>query len=127
MQSNERLDQIICHSATPKTNKGSSHLNLGLGVLCAAGGVVGYLKAQSVPSLVAGVGVGALYGASAYLINHGAPDTGHALALAGSSLLAGVMGWRFYNTGKFMPAGLLTAAGAVGAWYNLNQYRKWKV
>lgn len=30
---------------------GSSHINMSLGMLCAAGGAIGYVKAKSVPSV----------------------------------------------------------------------------
>ena len=40
---------------------------------------------------------------------------------AASIALAGVMGKRFYSTGKFMPPGLLTVAGLASALYYVNQ------
>lgn len=49
-------------------------------------------------------------------------DTGHAVGLAGSLLLTGVMGARFAKTKKLMPAGLLAATGLLGSVYN---YQKW--
>uniref|UniRef100_A0A7E4VG82 Transmembrane protein 14C n=1 Tax=Panagrellus redivivus TaxID=6233 RepID=A0A7E4VG82_PANRE len=68
--------------------------------LVAAGGIVGYLKAGSIPSLAAGVGSGLIAGFGAY--------TGNYHLLFGISLLlAGLMTYRFANSGKFMPAGLV--------------------
>eukprot|EP00971_Amphidinium_carterae_P269869 5354015-Amphidinium_carterae.1 len=43
---------------------GAAHLNLTLGGLLSVGGVVGYLKAGSIPSLVGGLGCGSLMAAS---------------------------------------------------------------
>jgi uncharacterized membrane protein (UPF0136 family) len=140
---------------------GSSLANLSLGVLCAAGGAIGYIKAKSLPSvstasdclsssapirllhgnprhlwawgfggsavhllsppplqLVAGVGFGGLFAASAYLGNAGQLDTGHDVGLASSLLLTAAMGARLVRTRKAMPAGVMAAAGLVGAAYN---------
>jgi uncharacterized membrane protein (UPF0136 family) len=55
----------------------------------------------------------------------GAPETGHVVGLATSVLLTGVMGARFAKTKKFMPAGIMAAAGAAGALYNFNKYQEW--
>ena len=48
---------------------GSSHLAFTMAALVAAGGVSGYLKSRSVPSLVAGLGIAALFGAGGQQIN----------------------------------------------------------
>lgn len=50
---------------------GSSHLSFTLGTLSAVGGLAGFLKTGSVPSLVAGVGIGGFYIYGGYLINVG--------------------------------------------------------
>ena len=48
---------------------GSSHLSYSLGVLAAVGGLTGFLKTGSSPSLIAGLGIGGLYIYGGYLIN----------------------------------------------------------
>lgn len=48
---------------------GSSHAAFTMAALCAAGGVAGYAKSGSTASLVAGLGVAALYGAGGAQIN----------------------------------------------------------
>jgi aspartate oxidase len=45
-------------------NTQSEHLNMTAAVVLAGGGVAGYLKAKSVPSLAAGVGSAAVLGAT---------------------------------------------------------------
>lgn len=48
---------------------GSSHAAFTMAGLVAAGGVTGYAKTRSVPSLVAGLGIASLYAAGGYQIN----------------------------------------------------------
>ncbi|KAL6731838.1 hypothetical protein Aduo_002664 [Ancylostoma duodenale] len=74
--------------------------------LLMVGGVVGYLKAGSVPSLVAGAGSGAIVAAFTFL------DLPYkTLAVAGvSGVLSYVMGMRFANSHKIMPAGVIAVA-----------------
>lgn len=96
-----------------------------LAALCGVGGAVGYAKKGSVPSLVAGAALGAAYGASAYLVQSGDPVTGFGVGTAASAVLAAAMGARLVRTGKLMPAGVLTALGLAGGYYNLTKYREW--
>ncbi|KAI7875814.1 hypothetical protein K492DRAFT_182350 [Lichtheimia hyalospora FSU 10163] len=58
--------------------------------LCAVGGIIGFSKTGSVPSLVAGVSVGSVYGYAGYLIHHHRPY-GIETAIGASVLLAGAM------------------------------------
>ncbi|KAE9555324.1 hypothetical protein FO519_001483 [Halicephalobus sp. NKZ332] len=69
-------------------------------VLVAAGGLFGYLKASSIPSLVAG-----LLGGGIALF--GAATQNYYVLLGLSVVLGGVMGYRVINSGKFMPAGIV--------------------
>ena len=83
------------------------------GALSIAGGLVGFLKAKSVPSLVAGGIAGGLLVLAGYLVGtSGKP--GLYLGLALSVLLAGRFVPAFLKTKKPMPAGLMAALGVAG-------------
>jgi uncharacterized membrane protein (UPF0136 family) len=70
--------------------------------LIALGGVIGYVKASSVVSLVTAVTFGGLFvGALRY-------QTNVYPTLMLSVLLSIVMGVRFMRSGKWMPAGIVT-------------------
>ncbi|KZT07274.1 uncharacterized protein LAESUDRAFT_678266 [Laetiporus sulphureus 93-53] len=57
-----------------------------MGTLCIVGGITGYARSHSIPSLVAGAGVGALYLFSANQIRTAAPN-GLEYALGASAIL----------------------------------------
>ncbi|XP_075678137.1 transmembrane protein 14C isoform X2 [Dermatophagoides pteronyssinus] len=80
-------------------------LSIGYACIVAIGGIIGYAKAGSLPSLMAGLGFGVVLSIGAYFSSEN-PRHYH-LLLATSLALAGLMGYRFYKTGKFMPAGLV--------------------
>ncbi|XP_067140096.1 transmembrane protein 14C-like [Centruroides vittatus] len=73
--------------------------------LVAVGGIVGYMKAGSISSLIAGLAFGVILTFGAYQTSQD-PNNCY-LSLGASIVLAGVMGSRFLNSGKFMPAGLI--------------------
>ncbi|XP_076601682.1 transmembrane protein 14C-like [Chaetodon auriga] len=79
--------------------------------LVTAGGVTGYLKAGSVSSLAAGLLFGLLAAVGAYRASQNPRNVW--LSLGTSGTLAVVMGLRFLNSWKFMPAGLMTVASAL--------------
>ncbi|KIY65114.1 hypothetical protein CYLTODRAFT_75204 [Cylindrobasidium torrendii FP15055 ss-10] len=64
----------------------SAYPALVMGALCAAGGVAGFARTRSIPSVVAGVGVGALYLWSGDSIRKHGPN-GLEGALGASALL----------------------------------------
>jgi uncharacterized membrane protein (UPF0136 family) len=82
------------------------------GVLLILGGLMGYIKAKSVPSLVAGgvCGVIALL-LGYYYTWHFAPHAAFLLAL----LLIVMMGRRYLNSRKIMPAGLIVVLSIIVA------------
>ncbi|XP_065168201.1 transmembrane protein 14C [Atheta coriaria] len=71
----------------------------------AAGGIMGFYKAGSIPSLGAGLFFGGALAYGAYQVTQ--DPTNYSYQLATSSMLAGVMGYRFYNSGRIMPAGVI--------------------
>ncbi|XP_053617997.1 transmembrane protein 14C [Plodia interpunctella] len=71
----------------------------------AAGGIMGYAKAGSIPSLGAGLIFGSILGVGAYQLSQN--PTNYGLMLGTTTTLGGLMGYRFYNSRKFMPAGLV--------------------
>lgn len=104
---------------------GSAHLNYTVGGVCIVGGAAGYMKAASTASLAGGMGAGAAFLASGYLIASGSDLEGHALGLVSGSALASGMGSRFAQSGKFMPAGLVASVGLLAALYNGKKTKDW--
>ncbi|KAK5696810.1 hypothetical protein LTR97_008114 [Elasticomyces elasticus] len=77
--------------------------------LTAGGGITGYIRAGSVPSMVAGCSVGLLYALGGYRIQSRA-TYGVELALLASVILAGSSIPRAIKTQKPLPMGLSTLA-----------------
>jgi uncharacterized membrane protein (UPF0136 family) len=83
------------------------------GILTIAGGIVGYVKAGSVASIIAGSIAGVLLLVAAFLLpeHHTA---GLATALVISLLLAAQFVPKFLRTGRVMPAGMMSILSAIG-------------
>jgi len=83
------------------------------GVLTIAGGVVGYVKAGSVASIIAGSITGVLLLIAAFLLpEHRA--IGLATAFIVSLLLAAQFVPKFIRTGRVMPAGMMSVLSVIG-------------
>ncbi len=83
------------------------------GVLSIVGGVMGYVKAQSMASLIAGGGAGLLLiGAGALIATKTQP--GLILGLLVSLALAGRFVPAYLNKQVFMPAGLMAILSVIG-------------
>lgn len=82
------------------------------GLLSAFGGILGYVKSQSKPSLISGCLSGILL-----LIAAGMQSTGNSLGLLMSKiiilLLILVFTIRFSKTKKFMPSGIMLITGVI--------------
>jgi uncharacterized membrane protein (UPF0136 family) len=83
------------------------------GVLTVAGGVLGYVKAGSVASIIAGSITGVLLLVAAFLLpEHRA--IGLAAAFIISLLLAAQFVPKFIRTGRVMPAGMMSILTVIG-------------
>ena len=83
------------------------------GVFTIAGGIMGYVRAGSTPSIIAGSFNGILLLVAAFLLPaHPVP----ALLLGGilSLLLIGYFLPGFFRSGKMMPAGIMSLLSAIG-------------
>ncbi|KAI9727908.1 MAG: hypothetical protein M1828_005313 [Chrysothrix sp. TS-e1954] len=81
----------------------------GLAVLTAGGGTMGYVRTGSIPSVAAGVTVGALYGLGGYRMQNRQPY-GAEIALLASVVLAGSSIPRAARSMKPLPLGLSVLA-----------------
>jgi uncharacterized membrane protein (UPF0136 family) len=83
------------------------------GVLTIAGGIVGYVKAGSIASIIAGSVTGVLLLVAAFLLPeyHAA---GLATAFIVSLLLAAQFVPKFLRTGRVMPAGIMSILSVIG-------------
>jgi uncharacterized membrane protein (UPF0136 family) len=83
------------------------------GALTIVGGIIGYVKAGSLPSIIAGAITGVLLLiAGALLAEHRA--AGLATAFVISLLLAAQFVPKFIRTAKVMPAGLMSILSVIG-------------
>ena len=83
------------------------------GVLTIAGGIVGYVKAGSVASIIAGSITGILLLVAAFLLPQHR-GVGLATALVISLLLAAQFVPKFLQTGRVMPAGMMSILSVIG-------------
>jgi uncharacterized membrane protein (UPF0136 family) len=83
------------------------------GVLLAVGGLIGYFKAGSRPSLIAGL-LSAVAAFAALGLSIGRYQLGPPLGMLLSIVLFVLFGYRYaIKTGKFMPSGLLAVISLV--------------
>ena len=83
------------------------------GLLTIAGGIMGYVKAGSVASIIAGAITGVLLLIAAFLL----PEhrvAGLTIALIVSILLAAQFLPKLLRTGKVMPAGVMSVLSVIG-------------
>ncbi|GAB5592361.1 hypothetical protein Unana1_07261 [Umbelopsis nana] len=96
----------------------SHHTAMSMAALCAIGGIAGFARTRSTPSLIAGLGVASLYGGAGYLLKEN-KDYGAETAAVASLILAGSMAPRAIKSGfrKPVPVALTIASVAAGAYY----------
>ena len=83
------------------------------GALTIVGGVIGYVKAGSLPSIVAGAITGVLLLLAGWILPTNR-TAGLAMALIVSVLLAAQFVPKLIRTGKMMPAGLMSILSVIG-------------
>ncbi|KAJ2719749.1 hypothetical protein GGI07_005026 [Coemansia sp. Benny D115] len=89
--------------------------------ICAVGGAIGYAKGKSIPSLVAGVGLGAAYWYAGTRIQNN-ENYGHDLALATSSLLLFAMGPKALRTRAPVPVAMSVLGTGAAGYYSKKAY-----
>jgi len=83
------------------------------GALTIIGGIIGYVKAGSLPSIIAGAITGVLLLVAGFLLpEHRA--AGIATAFVVSFVLAAQFVPKFIRTGKMMPAGMMSILSVIG-------------
>ena len=92
-------------------------LNSALGSLVFAGGLMGFIKAGSKASLIAGSMFGSLMMISSWLISK-KKQVGNAVGGIVSTMLTYVMGKKFRKSGKFIPSGLIASMSIITVTYN---------
>mmetsp|Transcript_6629 Transcript_6629/g.21396 ORF Transcript_6629/g.21396 Transcript_6629/m.21396 type:complete len:108 (+) Transcript_6629:79-402(+) len=105
---------------------GAAHLSFTTATLLAGGGVWGYVRRKSMPSLIGGLSTGCAMAGSGVLIQTGNDLEGHFLGLATSSLLLGTMGARFAATRKMLPAGAIALLALVSCAYHGKKVNEWR-
>jgi uncharacterized membrane protein (UPF0136 family) len=83
------------------------------GALTIIGGVIGYVKAGSLPSIIAGAITGVLLLVAGWILPTNR-TVGLVTAFIISLLLAAQFIPKFFRTGKVMPAGLMSILSAIG-------------
>ncbi len=96
------------------------------GILMLGGGVMGYVKAQSKPSLIMGIISGILIFVGVYLLGSNI-KAGMMLVTTVSSLLTIVFLMRLLKTHAFMPAGMLLLLSAGVLIFCISQFQNIKL
>ena len=82
------------------------------GLLVLGGGIIGYITAGSVASLIGGSALGIALSTSGLGVLRG-KDMGFLMAPILTVLLTVFFGYRFAQSGEFIPSGLMTVLGLV--------------
>ncbi|KAL2711052.1 hypothetical protein KLU848_0289 [Kluyveromyces marxianus] len=100
------------------------HPSYTLAALATIGGTMGYVRKGSVPSLIAGLTFGGIYGYAGYLLKQNA-DYGLELALGASSVMLATGIARGIPSRFTKPVPLvLTLLGGLGTFYYYKKYKE---
>ncbi|KAF4123442.1 Transmembrane proteins 14C [Geosmithia morbida] len=111
-----------CARPLPRANEQLKYTSIVLAALTAGGGIMGYAKTKSLPSIIAGCTVGALYALGAYRM-HTRQPYGVELSLLASVVLGSSAIPRAIRLGKPVPVGL-SVLSIVGMLTFGNAFRK---
>ncbi|KAL0485518.1 1 TM domain-containing transmembrane protein [Acrasis kona] len=102
----------------------ADHLSNTMAALCAAGGIAGYVKAKSVPSLIGGLGLGLIYAYSSYTLTKEYDVRNcYFTGTVASGILLATGSSRLFKTGKLMPAGIMAGLGAATTSYYFYKFQ----
>lgn len=102
----------------------SHHPTYTMAALLSIGGIAGYVRTKSMPSLVAGVALGAGFGVAGYMLQNGSMTQGHGVALFASTITMSAMGVRAIKSRKPLPIAI-SSLGAVSAAYHAQRFTEW--
>ena len=111
-------DTLVFTDAVEESAPRGVIMNAGVGSLVFAGGLMGFVKAGSRASLIAGSMFGGLLMVSSYLIKT-KKQIGNILGSGVSAMLSYTMGKKFLNSKKFIPSGLIACMSSISAIYNI--------
>lgn len=100
------------------------HATFTMAALLGVGGVMGYVKTRSVPSLVAGITLGAGFGIAGYMLQNGQMTEGHGVGLFFSSITMSAMGIRAMKSRKTLPIAI-SSIGALSSAYHAHHFTQW--
>ena len=87
-------------------------------LMVSAGGLVGYVQAKSIPSLISGILSGIVLLICGWLVWQGSMAAGYTSG-AVVLLLALFFGYRFVTTNKFMPGGMMLILSFIALFFLL--------
>ncbi|KFM28095.1 UPF0136 membrane protein [Auxenochlorella protothecoides] len=94
------------------------------------GGLSAYFSKRSIPGLVTGLGLGAVFAVGGYWVTTNQPEkhqAAHQMSLISSVLFAGAMGYRASANPYAGPGGnMLAALGIISSAYHLTKMLEWQ-
>lgn len=106
----------------PDIANNMEHPSFTMAGLCGIGGLMGFYRKGSMPSLIGGLTCAALYGTAGYLLKQNA-DWGLELAIGTSALLTAGMLPRAIKTVKPVPIAV-TLIGGISTGYYIYKYKQ---